>query len=155
MKFNENSEAIKKRFMRLVELPENLDDCWIWKGGVVTSGYGGFHVNGKSHKAHRVSFELFVKEVPKGLLVCHACDIKLCVNPAHLFLGTNKENTADMIKKNRQAKGADNGRAKLSWEDVKEIRHLRSTGLSYKELSKKFHVTGGNIWNILSHRTWK
>jgi hypothetical protein len=73
------------------------ESCWLWTGGKHINGYGGF----RNKYAHRVSFELFKTKIPKGLCVLHVCDVRHCVNPEHLWLGTKKDNTQDMIKKKR------------------------------------------------------
>lgn len=76
------------------------DGCWYWIGPVGIRGYGRFSFDGKNRIAHRVSYILH-KGDPGKLLVCHSCDNTLCVNPGHLFLGTNKDNMVDMVKKGR------------------------------------------------------
>jgi hypothetical protein len=81
--------------------------CWEWQGTMKKNGYGIFQDrtregSGKQLQAHRFSFEIFHGEIPPGLLVCHHCDNPKCVNPEHLFLGTHKDNTQDMIRKGRQ-----------------------------------------------------
>lgn len=76
-------------------------DCWIWTGHIQNSGYGMITINKKNFLAHRLSYEAFIGKIPKGINVCHKCDVKLCCNPEHLFLGTQKENIADCIKKGR------------------------------------------------------
>ena len=79
--------------------------CWIWTAGRFATGYGCFRLQGKSLKAHRVAYELEVGPIPLGLNVLHRCDVPLCVNPAHLWVGTARENNADMLEKGRGASG--------------------------------------------------
>lgn len=75
--------------------------CWIWKGKFFESGYPRFNFHGKSFKGHRLAYQFTKGEIPKGMCVCHACDTPSCVNPEHLWLGSSKENTQDMIVKGR------------------------------------------------------
>lgn len=83
-------------------IPEPSSGCWLWEKFVAPCGYGRFSPNrATSIGAHRVSYKLFKGEIPEGLLVCHRCDIKICVNPDHLFLGTHKDNCDDMNRKGR------------------------------------------------------
>ena len=90
--------STRDRFEKFCEkIPEA--GCWIWTGGVMNSGYGAIRVNKKNYLAHRLSYELFVNGIPNAMQVLHRCDVKTCVNPGHLFLGTHQENMADMKKK--------------------------------------------------------
>ena len=91
---------MKKRFEKHF-IPEPNSGCWLWIGGILGSGYGSFSINDKTVLAHRVSFEIYKQEIPKGLCVLHKCDVPCCVNPNHLFVGTLKENSQDKVKKKR------------------------------------------------------
>lgn len=120
---NDDAEQLLERFENKFT-PEPNTDCWIWTGAVNSSGYGSFYFNGRDVRAHRASWELHYGPIPNGdhhgtTCVCHTCDNPLCVNPAHLFLGTQSDNMRDMYRKGRaQQAGIDNGNSKLSEPQV-------------------------------------
>jgi predicted XRE-type DNA-binding protein len=126
---------------------EGEGDCWIWKAAT-TNGYGVFHAFGES-KAHRVSYRYFVGDIPEGMVVCHTCDNPLCVNPTHLFLGTQRDNMQDMISKGRHCK------QKLFAEDIESIRQLYAeTDLSQYKLAEMFGVSQNHICDIVNMKKW-
>lgn len=140
-------------------LAEPMSGCWLWEAGGVKKGYGTFHIGPRSYHAHRVAWMLYRGPiVPDTLHVLHKCDNPACVNPDHLFLGTNADNMADMAKKGRRKgrlMGSDNPNAKLSAEDVAQIRALRSSGTSVRSLMKQFGMSDSHIYYIINQKAWK
>ena len=88
-----------ERFIRKVKI-SGRNDCWLWTGGL-NQGYGYFRFEGRTEGAHRVSHKLFKGPIPKGMDTMHACDVRNCVNPNHLSVGTRKENVWDCVRKGR------------------------------------------------------
>ena len=115
---------------RSIPVPES--GCWIWAGATINSGYGKLSFKGKTYTAHRASFASFNGEIPSGKCVLHRCDVRLCVNPDHLFVGDRVDNMRDMIKKGRGKwpgkKGEKNGNSVLNSDDVVLIRQKHAQG---------------------------
>jgi len=129
--------------------------CWNWNGSKSPFGHGYIRLPGRKGKlvmVHRIIFELYRGEIPKGMSVLHRCDNPACVNPEHLWIGTKSENTYDMIVKGRYKGG--HGRA-LNHAQVLEIRRLHSNGFSVSQLSKMFSICKRQIWKIHTGRSWK
>ncbi len=136
-----------ERFWNMVE---KTNDCWNWIGSVINNGYGQFNTKG----SHRYSYELHFGKIPKGIFVCHTCDNRACVNPTHLFLGTQDENIKDAKAKGRMAKGSLQGISKLLENDIVEIRKLFNTK-SQRQIAKLFNVSPATICNIFKNKIWK
>lgn len=134
-------------------------DCWEWKLSCYKSGYGKIGINGKSLRAHRVAWIVSRGPIPKGLFVLHTCDNRKCVNPDHLFLGTQKQNLKDMIQKGRGKgqipAGEDHPGAKLTWPQIALIRRLGKQGVKQKDLAKTFDVRPQTIQLIVHNKIWK
>lgn len=130
--------------------------CWNWLLGKDGWGYGQMTIKNKSIKAHRYFFEKANGEIPKGQNVCHSCDNPACVNPNHLFLGTQKENIADMFRKGRAVLvGESHPVSKLTWAKVELIRKEYAAGVSQTELGHQYKVTQANISAVVKNKTWK
>lgn len=126
--------------------------CILWEKAKDRAGYGVSWENGKYIRAHRKVYKQYYGEIPPGFFVCHTCDVRACVNPKHLFLGTPKQNSEDMVIKKRQAFGTKVKLAKLSEE---EVILIRQSSLSSRELSKIFKVSKSTILSVKSQKTWK
>lgn len=131
--------------------------CWEWTGTCFSNGYARAGLSKRkgrkfSQRASRMAHEVFVGEIPPGLLMCHKCDNKKCVNPDHLFLGTTKDNMQDMVNKGRSLKGEKCPNSKLTEEIVKKIRRSKK---SKEFLSEKYGVSVCTIRDAQNRRTWK
>lgn len=137
------------------------DECWIWKG-VMDHGYGvqalGHSNETKQQyrvKAHRAAWMIANGPIPPGLFICHRCDVRACVNPAHLFAGTLTDNNRDRNKKGRSARGEMNASAKLTAARVAEIRRLRASGATYAAIADMFGVHPATALRACTGENWK
>jgi len=130
------------------------DDCWEWKGGITGPGYGQFPLtHAKGTLAHRFSYELAFG--PLGSLFClHKCDNRKCVNPNHLFAGTQKDNLRDRAQKGRSLTGGKNPQARLSQQKLEFGRLLRSNGWTYSRIACRFNVSTVTMRRALLGITW-
>lgn len=155
------------------------DACWLWPGDTRV-GYGVICRATRRHSTHRLAWELTNGPIPDGLVVCHSCDVRYpisdttyrrCINPAHLWLGTSAENTADRHRKGRDATGNRNGShlhperiargerqgaARLSEADVLRIRDMYAqAGLSQTAIASRFGVHKGTVSHIVRRKNWR
>lgn len=149
------------------------EECWPWIGAHNKDGYGHLYVVSRKRNigAHRLSWEIHHGPIPPGLLVCHTCDNPNCVNPYHLFLGTQKENLADRDQKGRgingpkngrhthperTARGERNGSAKLTGDMVGRIlREWKGRTTSQRELARQLGVHYDTVWRVVHGKFWK
>lgn len=162
------SRPLEERFWEKVDKngpihqyrPE-LGRCWLWTHCHDEAGYGRIQEAGKGSKLLRsncASYELHNGPIPAGLQILHNCDNPPCVNPAHLFLGTHQDNMDDKRKRGRQAKGEKNGWAKLTEEQVTEIRCTYVKGSQTHgtpALGRKYRVHHSTIWRVIREIYWK
>lgn len=150
-------EPLPKRILDRIEYDTN-GGCWLWTGAMILkTGYGTIGYGGRSHGAHRASYETFKGPIPTGLLVCHRCDNPACVNPDHLFLGTVRDNSQDMIAKGRKPTfpGSSAPGAILHEKQIPIIRRLIADGLPNREIGNRFGVTPDVINAIKAGRSWR
>ena len=141
---------------------QKTDNCWLFQGAKEQNGYG-YVVNNlggpKFLTAHRYSWILAKGPIPVGLLVLHRCDVRACVRPDHLFLGTDADNTADKVSKGRHARGAQTAKTDLTEDVVREIRaryvqyHARKS--NRRELAAKYGCSPAVVGHIVRGRSWK
>lgn len=143
-----DKDNAKKKLMSGIKRGE--DGCWVWQRGRFAEGYGAIVIEKKTMSTHRLSWILFRGDIPKRTHVCHNCDNPPCCNPDHLFLGTTQDNTADRHEKGRDASGQKNGNAKLTDDEVTEIRQ-RYEGKygQLTRLAEEYAVSVDQIRNIV------
>jgi hypothetical protein len=158
---NKSKLNYKEKFWTYVDKKSN-NKCWEWKKSLTKTGYGKYWYNNKCHLSHRLAYIFAFGNIPQNKFVCHKCDNPKCCNPNHLFLGTPKQNTDDMIRKQRQQNysnvlyGENHPRAKLNNNDIKEIRFLHKNKLmKVKEIAKKFNISIPTLECIIYNKTWK
>lgn len=129
--------------------PVTETGCWLWDGGLYKTGYAAVSINRMMFRVHRLAYIMANGEDVHGKDVCHKCDVRPCCNPAHLFLGTRKDNLQDMAEKERQPN------RKLCWSDVRNIRALYPSGcISQKALGKIYGVSERTIFDVVHYLKW-
>lgn len=141
---------------------DKSDQCWLWTAATFANGYGAFRLGGRSGRTaytHRLAWELTNGPIPDGVEVCHSCDVRACVNPAHLFLGTHAENMRDMADKGRaktsNAKGEAHPLARLTAADIAAIRERYAAGgVLQRELATEYGVGQVHISRVVRGLSW-
>ena len=145
--------TFKKRFWSKVN---KTNTCWLWTGAKNPYGYGYIYIGKRPDRfraqAHRISYEFVHPDFDKSLCVLHKCDVRNCVNPDHLFLGTRTENSKDKVQKNRQAKGIKSNMSNLTDEDILTIRAQEGTN---KQIAHMFKVDPSLISRIKNVKIWR
>lgn len=141
---------IKHRLSKY-SMPEPNTGCILWCGAAKENGYGVLNVEGATKYAHRLAWEQVNGPIPQGQSVCHKCDVTYCINPDHMFLGTQAENMADKVAKGRQHRGERVPHAKFTAADIRAIRASDETHVA---LARKYGVAFQTIAKIRSGATW-
>jgi len=145
------SQTPAERFWSKVD---RTGECWLWTAGVDKDRYGKYtDENHRSRRAHHVAWELS-GHAPATLLM-HSCDNRRCVRPKHLVPGTQAQNIADKVAKNRQARGERHPRARLTERDVVRIRELAKAGAATAEIARRFGVSPACIFLAVARRNWR
>jgi hypothetical protein len=133
------------------------EGCWLWQGSISSTGYGYVKVCGKRILAHRLAYLVATGTDPGRMLVCHRCDVPLCVRPEHLFLGTDADNVADMCRKGRARPcvGEKQGRAKLTEAAVRDIRRRTAAGTTFRRLAQEYRVSARLVSYVARHMLWR
>jgi hypothetical protein len=150
--------SLRVRFNRHIILPDDPDACWGWSAALFESGYPAIAAEPPARimlAGHRVSYQLHIGAIPEGLCVLHRCDVRSCTNPRHLFLGTKLDNALDMVAKQRQRRGEDHPRAKLSHRQATEIRVLHSfSRVAMRDIATWLGISRSLVSLILRDRIW-
>jgi hypothetical protein len=153
---------LKQRILSFWSKVVSTDDpnaCWIWRGFKDKDGYGKHRIRehgSTPEPAHRISWFLTNGNIPNNLLVCHTCDNPACVNPSHLFLGTQLDNRRDCANKGRAASGENNAASKLTIAQVYDIRERYAQGgVSHRQLAQEYNVRHSTIGAIIRRKLWK
>lgn len=146
------------------KVEKHPDGCWLWTAACFGNGYGAFRTPpGEEGRAHRWAYAYFVGPIPEGLHVLHRCDIRRCVNPDHLWVGTDADNQADMTQKGRGRYGERNGIGHLTADDVRAIRHEyqpkvggRPKGKGLRaEIASRYGISEQTIYRIVTRQVWR
>ena len=136
--------------------PGRPGDCWLWQGRLDAKGYGFIKVDRRTTRVHRVAWVLATGDwPPPGMVVRHSCDNPPCCNPAHLSLGTVRDNVQDCVARGRRARGESLRQSKLREVDVRTIRERSAAGQSQYAIAADYGITQANVSSIVNRRTWR
>lgn len=144
-------KTLEERFIEKIEIVTE-SGCWLWNGYIREGRHGQSSMNGRVVYAHRLSWELAYGPIPKGLVVCHKCDVPFCVNPNHLFIGTQADNIGDCVRKSRHTFGEKKYCAKLSAD---QVRRIRSDGRGPSAIADEFCISAPTVCDIKARRSWR
>lgn len=159
------SNTFHERFWEKVDrngpmVRPELGPCWRWNGYIGKNGYGQIQrgIRGAGFMNSHVAVWLLTHKSlpPQGMCVCHSCDNRACVNPAHLWLGTDADNNRDMRVKGRakHVTGEDHGGARLTWTQIREARALFKAGHKIADIARRYGMHRGNMCRIVHNRNW-
>lgn len=146
-----------ERFWSKVKIG-NPNECWEWIAGPYHNRYGIFWLHGKNISSHRMAWQIFhKKKIPIGMLVNHHCDNMRCVNPRHLYIGTNEDNNRDTVTRRRRVNNAPKGikHSKCLLKEFEVLRIYSDKKHSYQELANIFNVSPSAVRSIRRAKTWK
>lgn len=156
---------MNKRYSKMEDKLRNYirktDKCWLWTGDKYSSGYGRLTIKlGLQVRAHRFMYEQRFGKIPEGMFALHKCDVRACVNPEHIFIGTKKDNMQDCVSKGRNRyktlKGTESPNSNLNKKDITEIRELYKTGKFFqREIGHKFGVSQVTVSRIILGYSYK
>lgn len=161
LKRNDKGQYLKispeERFWEKVEKTES---CWNWIGSRNADGYGVLDIDGLNYRAHRFVLEIEGGKIPSSIKVCHKCDNPICVNPDHLFLGSQADNVKDMRDKGRASdyftkKGHEHPKAKFTEDEIRTIKQLAGEGISQRKIAERYGVAQQTISRIINGRRYR
>jgi hypothetical protein len=166
----------EEQLVRFWSKIDKSGECWLWTGALYKTGYGHVRINRHDYRAHRIVYELLKGPIPEGLFVCHTCDVRRCVRPEHLWLGTTGDNTRDASAKGRMsyprprspnakigahtkpesvARGERAPHAKLTWEQVRAARARYQKNETLTTLARDYGVSLATMHAVLNYRSWR
>ena len=151
---------LEKRLWSKVDKSGGAEACWWWQAAIA-GGYGVIFLrkeeNGRRRlaQAHRIVYELLIGPIPINKVLCHHCDNKLCVNPKHMFIGTEEDNAKDASLKGLLVPKSQDPRLRLDEATIKEIRNKASNGASLAKMARRYGVSVTAIFHIVHYDTWK